>query len=607
MQVPIQVAVVLPDDGLFDGSLGDPLLENSTGTSYGDSSWEAFYFLVAYGSLTYGLTFAAFPILYSYAKTEMWTPLKVKQIGLTQLCAIGAFIFFLHKLLLKLLPTDVSHAILPPHPVSCWFSDFWKIASIFIYTNSIFVKQYRSYVRYVARESLPATYIHLLISAVPYALLLVLPLWSEYDSDADDCTESSAAKYPLFAIMFLVMVLTAFSVNTLRDTCTYFPNFRGAVIEIVGMFVILLATAFEMWGEDLCDSDFTRIYISAFLLATVPPAAFWAALGMVLWKMYVGDLAYCRELERLCSPTSHLISANRESVGPHGSNQFADGPPLPSTVNSTAPATRIRPNYAKGDRGEFFETDRLAALIDSGDHEEVKRFVLETNLDLVHILDRDGLGPLHRAVQGGCDDLVAFLLEINCDPNIPARDGDRAIHFAARTGNIKIIEHLKEANADVNAVSHRGITPLSYAVLSRSPSAISFLLDRGALPGIPDQEAGGDSWEKVHITDAGRMKNYWKQPLTLAVELGLANVVPLLAKHADLNATCTHGLTCLMNAVALGHKGVAEALLNSGADIWRMSSRQKRNVLHYNAMHGSRSMFETLKYAMLSGFAHMWL
>ena len=561
------------------------------------------YFLIAYGSTSYGVTFAAFPILQHYARTELWTPLKVKQIGLTQLSVLGAFLYTVHRVLLTLLPTDVSNDILPPHQVSCWLADLWKITAIFFYTNCILIKEYRSYLRYVAREPLPQTLIHVLISAIPYSLLLVLPL-SRYDSDSDKCNTTSAVTYPLFALMVVVFLISAFLTNTLRDTVTFFPNLRSAIGEVSGLLIVVLANGVEIFAPG---SQFTREYIATFVLCTVPPLAFWYTLGRTLMKLYSGDLTYCRNLERLCSPTSHLISANRESILDDDSAGVTEDKPRIFCYATASPVIRIanparapddsnmgsvvgasssyisvgaggvsagvgmggvpyvprmRPNYAKGDRGEFFETDRLASLIDSGDHEEVKRYVLETNLDLVHVLDRDGLAPLHRAVQGGCDDLVAFLLEINCDPNIPAKDGDRAIHFAARLGDVVIIELLADANADVNAVSHRGVTPLGYAVLSRSLSAITLLLERGALASIPDEEGCSGDWEKVHIHDAGRLKNYWKRPLTLAVEIGHQQIVHEIASRIEPNTSCIHGFTPLMLAVAMGHKGVVQELLD---------------------------------------------
>eukprot|EP01060_Flectonema_neradi_P009963 TRINITY_DN17118_c0_g1_i1.p1 TRINITY_DN17118_c0_g1~~TRINITY_DN17118_c0_g1_i1.p1 ORF type:complete len:495 (+),score=37.80 TRINITY_DN17118_c0_g1_i1:51-1535(+) len=315
-----------------------------------------------------------------------------------------------------------------------------------------------------------------------------------------------------------------------------------------------------------------------------------------MWKIISGDQEYCRGLERLCSPTTHLIGAGSEDEDEYEDPNMdsAEGDP----VFGFSGAPRMRPNYDKGSTGEFFETDRLARLIDSGDRDAVRCFVLETNLDLVHILDRDGLAPLHRAVQGGFVDLVSFLLEINCDPNLPSRDGDRAIHFAARSENIQIISILQAANADVNAVSHRGVTPLNYAILAGSIPAINLLLDEGALLNMPGAEVlDKDGWERVHVVDAGRMRNHWKQPLTLAVEMGLADITSCLMRCAGtlINTPCAHGLTLLMTSVVLGNEAVADVLLRNNADIWRINHRDKRNVLHYNAMQGSTSMFQMIK------------
>ena len=590
-------------------------------------NWAAFYFLAAYGGLAYFITFASFPLLYFYVKKgNLWNPLKVKQVGLTQLAVVGGFSWYLYNLILEVLPDEAQQKLLPANTATCWFRHFWIITCVCLFSNSILLKQYRSYIRYVARESLAPPYSHFTIASVPYFILALLPFWNGYDSTTDTCERDSIASLLLYVWMCIVFIACMCLLNTLRDTCTYYPNLQASFAEVIGFLVLTLVRAYEIWFTcSDCLSAFTRSYISAFLLVTIPNAVFWIVLGRSLWKVHTGDLEYCRELERLCSPTSHLISHTQDEEEQQINDPHTEGS-LPPTDSPGQQAPRMRPNYSKGNRGEFFETDRLTALISSGDNSEVKSFILETNLNLIHILDREGFAPLHRAVLAGSEDLVNFLLEMNCDPNFPSREGDRAIHFAARQGEMGIVSLLHGANADINAVSHRGITPLHYAVLSSSSEAVRTFLDRGAMPTIPHQEASSESWEKVHILDAGRMKNYWKRPLTLAVELGLSSAVSLMvhAQPASLDYSCAHSLTYLMMSIALGHKSVAEALLNvcylcfvhftfythtpqAGADVWKICNRRKRNVLHYNAMQGSRTIFQLLKYGLVRFWVYLLL
>ena len=216
-------------------------------SDFSESKWEVVYFLSAYGAVFYFATILSFPVLHFFMKERnTWTPLKVKQKGLTQLGAVAGGLWFLHNLLMTQLPVSTQDDILPPHSFTCWVRDFWKTASISIFANSILVKQYKYYVRYVSRDQGLPTYVYLLLSSIPYLLMVSLPVWDRYDSSKKVCTDPQAAQDVLFIWTCFVLIGCVVLLHTLRDTVTYFPNFQGSISEVGGLLVVILVRAFEV-------------------------------------------------------------------------------------------------------------------------------------------------------------------------------------------------------------------------------------------------------------------------------------------------------------------------------------------------------------------------
>ena len=83
------------------------------------------------------------------------------------------------------------------------------------------------------------------------------------------------------------------------------------------------------------------------------------------------------------------------------------------------------------------------------------------------------------------EDMLEFLLKINCSVTATDADGSTLLHGAATTANTAICDLLLAANADINACNNTGVTPLATSILlSPSLDVPRFLLEHNADPCI---------------------------------------------------------------------------------------------------------------------------
>eukprot|EP00755_Sulcionema_specki_P033477 Sspe_Gene.100831::Locus_75480_Transcript_1_1_Confidence_1.000_Length_1111::g.100831::m.100831 len=336
----------------------------SPSDSFADDDWAIVYFLAAYGTLFYATTLASFPFVFLAMSKREWTPLMVKQRGLTQIGVGAGCVWFLHSMTMMLVPRSTSDRIIPPGSFSCWFRAFWRTCAVSFYVNAVIVKQYKGYTKYVARDTRLPTYVYMLLLSIPFLLLVSLPIWDHYNNHSDECDEPQTAKKVMFTWVAALVVACMVLVNSLRDTVTYFPNFQASVAEVCGLLILELGRAFELWfpcTNSLCPSTFTRVATEAFLLATVPNVVYWIALGEALWKTYTNDEEYIQKLEQLCSPETALMGASEEPEPSSG----AEGGVNEDTTAAPPRRMMVLPNYERSTTGDFFETDRLAGLIDN--------------------------------------------------------------------------------------------------------------------------------------------------------------------------------------------------------------------------------------------------
>ena len=116
---------------------------------------------------------------------------------------------------------------------------------------------------------------------------------------------------------------------------------------------------------------------------------------------------------------------------------------------------------------------------ENGNTEMVKAMVT-ANPAVMDLHDRYGKTPLHYAVCGNHENLIAYFLENG--GSVMARDnrGWTALHYAADNGNPDIVEMLLSHHADVDAVDAMQWTPLHHAVMRGHTRVVLCLIKHGA-------------------------------------------------------------------------------------------------------------------------------
>ena len=161
----------------------------------------------------------------------------------------------------------------------------------------------------------------------------------------------------------------------------------------------------------------------------------------------------------------------------------------------------------------------LARMMQSG-RSELVHFVIDAVKSEPSLATRrfSGRTLLHFASGAGCLDVVALLLKLGTDPNIPGRGdhaplycvanecgselgpklvqalvragadvnarggvtGATALHMAARRGHVGIARMLLDCGAAIDAQDRKGDTPLQRAINCRRRLVAQLLVDRGA-------------------------------------------------------------------------------------------------------------------------------
>lgn len=185
--------------------------------------------------------------------------------------------------------------------------------------------------------------------------------------------------------------------------------------------------------------------------------------------------------------------------------------------------------------------------------------ILAVNLghhEIAELLLAAGVRPdIHEAASIGRTELVGQLLDTDgslIDSYSP--EGFTALALAAHFGHIGTLEFLISRGANVNAVSKHAmkVTPLHAALFGRQIEAAKMLVAAGA---DVTQKRGGAGWPRAGWT-----------ALHYCAVYGFAELVePLIERGADIDALDDDGKTALRVAVESAHQGVADLLLNRGA------------------------------------------
>jgi ankyrin repeat protein len=198
-------------------------------------------------------------------------------------------------------------------------------------------------------------------------------------------------------------------------------------------------------------------------------------------------------------------------------------------------------------------------------HKDVADLLLAGKAD-ANARDHEGATPLHMAMGGGAEALVAaivfgaglqtgiqrplnltnltspvnrdvvkLLLDKKADVNAKNNDGTTPLHMAAQDGHRDAAELLLANGAEVNAKDNKGLTPLHWAAQNGHRDVAEFLLANGT--DVNAKDSNGDT------------------ALHYAAVNGHTDLAELLlASHAEVNEKDNNGLMPLHAAAAGGHK-----------------------------------------------------
>lgn len=94
------------------------------------------------------------------------------------------------------------------------------------------------------------------------------------------------------------------------------------------------------------------------------------------------------------------------------------------------------------------------------DRNELVEQILLKDPSMVHVCDRDGYTPLHKACYNNNYELAQLLLKYKADPNRKTEYQWTALHSACKWNNAKLAALVLQHGADVNARSEGDQTPL---------------------------------------------------------------------------------------------------------------------------------------------------
>jgi ankyrin repeat protein len=190
----------------------------------------------------------------------------------------------------------------------------------------------------------------------------------------------------------------------------------------------------------------------------------------------------------------------------------------------------------------------------------VQVFIQHMGTQGLQVSDRGGMTALHRAAEGGHEEVVAFLLGEGAQANSRGLYGRMPLLSACEKGHLSVVRLLVQHMGiqGVEETGERGWTALHSAAKGGHEEMVAFLTSTGARTNSRD--------------------DYAMTPLDWACEKGHVGVVRVLLKYMGaqvLSETHGGGTTALHWAVGKGHDVIVRLLLLAGADP-RMTDYQGR-------------------------------
>ena len=209
----------------------------------------------------------------------------------------------------------------------------------------------------------------------------------------------------------------------------------------------------------------------------------------------------------------------------------------------------------------FLQADQSISkkLVQSGKNGNCKlgRSLVEQGADINIREVRTGDSLLHWAIKWKREDIAKYLISKNCDPNIQNKNGITPLHLAVDNMITKTVKLLIRADANSNLKTRMGLAPLHYAVMVNSSIILKILIKSGA--------------------NVNALDNEGLTPLHYATQnekhFNIARI--LIENGANLNIKNRYGNTPLEAAIRANSTRLVKLLLHNGANIKLTNSEKK--------------------------------
>jgi ankyrin repeat protein len=248
--------------------------------------------------------------------------------------------------------------------------------------------------------------------------------------------------------------------------------------------------------------------------------------------------------------------------------------------------------------------DSIARDIETGEWETALSKMVE-NLKHPDIPTSEGQPLIVLVAEKNNYDLLAYLVDNGAEVNaLDIYTGETALIKAARNGNIDMVTKLVAASANVNMKSQRGITALTEAANGKHGDITDYLLSRGALAGVSDENLLSYAFDKNIVgmeamLRGGANANYadtnGNTALIVASSYGdLPAMQKLTAYKASVNMANKYGMTPLLYTIKGGFDEATRNLLSRNDVDINKANNNDQTPLFYAAYMGNTGIAQDL-------------
>ncbi|XP_061171092.1 putative ankyrin repeat protein RF_0381 [Saccostrea echinata] len=203
---------------------------------------------------------------------------------------------------------------------------------------------------------------------------------------------------------------------------------------------------------------------------------------------------------------------------------------------------------------------------------DICKYLVNTNPQLLEVIDNDGHNVLHDAASGGNIDVLKFLIEKGLDINSTNNKGKTVLHLCCVTGKLYMCKYLvKTYPYLLNFVDNNGNTALHSAACRGDIDLIMFLLEEG----LNINSIRNDGKNVLHMCCMNGMIDTCKY---------LVNTYPYLLAVKDKD-----GHNTLHATAGSGNIDLLKFLLEKGLDI-NSTRNDGKAVLHLCCMNSMTDM-----------------